>query len=120
MSVTKAIGRPFEPEPEQEGNSMDEHEDSPFQNVKQENPFQVPMNSIAQQASYAASQMAQMRPEAAGPMGAMQEESAFQPQREESENQGEFLLDIVKCGTFHVVPCHYLRSDALVIRLALQ
>ena len=92
--MTKAIGRPFEPEPEQEGNNMDEHEDSPFQNVKQESPFQVPMNSIAQQASYAASQMAQMRPESAGPMGAMQEESPFQPQREEEpENQGDSLLD---------------------------
>lgn len=109
---------------------MDEHEDTPFQNVKQESPFQVPMNSIAQQASYAASQMAQMRPESAGPMGAMQEESPFQPQREEEpENQGNFSSNLVEfriclssyelmcLSSYDMMPCRYSRLGAFFCSL---
>jgi len=77
-SVTKAIGRPFDPRSEQ-GN-MDERQDSPFQNVKQENPFQVPMHSIADQASFAESQMQKFRPESGAQLGPQQEETPFQPQ----------------------------------------
>eukprot|EP00795_Rhopilema_esculentum_P011538 gene11538-21763_t len=97
MSVTKAIGRPFQPDGEPAGGNMDEREDSPFQAVRQESPFQIPMNSIAAQASYAQSQMSRFRPESAGPFGPQQEESPFQPQPGEGPEEEN---DIPEGGPF--------------------
>ena len=75
---------------------MDEHEDSPFQNVKQENPFQVPLHTIADQASFAESQMQKFRPESGPPLGPQQEETPFQPQGgEEPEEQGIIRMDLL-------------------------
>ena len=81
---------------------MDEHEDSPFQNIKQESPFQAPMHSIADQASFAESQMQKFRPESAPLLGPQQDESAFQPEGngepEEAGVPGILKTDSVSCN----------------------
>lgn len=91
FAVTKAIGRPFQPDNDQQENQgMEQQEDSPFQQVHQESSFQGPrMDSLAAQASFAAQQMSPNRPGYGGPLGQEQEESPSnqiqQPEDEESQ-----------------------------------
>ncbi len=93
--VTKAIGRPFQPDNGEEGEQMDNRQDSPFQQVKQENPFGVPMDSLASQMSFANQQMSPIRPGYEGgrgePFGQEQREV---PSRELQPPQGDERGDV--------------------------
>eukprot|EP00794_Sanderia_malayensis_P018015 gene18015-19816_t len=102
-TVTRAIGRPFEPDNVEE-RDMDNHEDSPFQQVRQESPFSIPVGSLAAQVNFANQQMSPIRPGWEGPLsrqrGGLEGESPFgrqqlempsnqmmQPQGGESEEE---------------------------------